>query len=116
MAAPSRLSLSALPGAAVRFVLNLVEVPMRALQSALGVPRIGWAFVAPNLVILALFTFLPIVINFYYAFTGGVQLYPSERPFTGMENLQTLFECTSYLDPSSCRRDLFWRSLYNTAW
>ena len=116
MANSARSPLLALPGALVRATLNTVEVPMRALQSALGVPRIGWVFVAPNLIILALFTFLPIVINFYYAFTGGVELYPSQRPFTGMENLQTLFECDNFLDPSSCRKDLFWRSLYNTAW
>ncbi|TMH60578.1 MAG: sugar ABC transporter permease, partial [Betaproteobacteria bacterium] len=61
-----------------------------------------------------LFTFLPIVVNFYFAFTGGVQLYPSERPFTGLDNLETLFDCESYLDPSSCRKDLFWRAVYNT--
>jgi len=89
---------------------------MRGLQRVLGVPRIGWVFVAPNLLILGLFTFVPIVINFYYAFTGGVQLYPSQRPFTGLENLETLFECGNYLDPSTCRKDLFWRALYNTAW
>ena len=71
-------------------------------------------FVAPNLAILGLFTFLPIVVNLYFAFTGGVQLYPSERPFTGLENLATLFDCESYLDPSSCRKDLFWRAIYNT--
>src|SRR5438552_17682475 len=87
---------------------------MRAIQRLLGVPRIGWMFVAPNLAILGLFTFLPIVVNFYFAFTGGVQLYPSERPFTGFENLETLFECESYLDPSTCRKDLFWRAIYNT--
>jgi alpha-1,4-digalacturonate transport system permease protein len=95
--------------------LNALDVPMRALQRALGVPRIGWMFVAPNLAILALFTFLPIVINFYFAFTGGVQLYPAQRPFTGMENLATLFECGNYLDPSTCRKDLFWRAIFNTA-
>ena len=71
-------------------------------------------FVGPNLAILALFTFLPLVINFYFAFTGGVQLYPSERPFTGTENLSTLFDCGNYLDPATCRKDLFWRSIYNT--
>ena len=38
----------------------------------------------PNLLIFGTFTFLPIIINFYYAFTGGVKLFPSERPFTGM--------------------------------
>jgi alpha-1,4-digalacturonate transport system permease protein len=97
-------------------VLNSIEVPMRALQRALGVPRIGWVFVMPNLVVLGLFTFLPIVIDFYYAFTGGAELYPSQRPFTGLDNLQTLFDCDRYLDASSCRIDLFWRSVFNTAW
>ncbi len=87
---------------------------MRALQRLLGVPRIGWMFVAPNLAILGLFTFLPIAINFHFAFTGGVELYPWRRPITGLENLSTLFECGNYFDPSSCRRDLFWRALFNT--
>ena len=96
-------------------VLNLVDVPMRALQRALGVPRIGWMFVAPNLLILGLFTFLPIVINFYFAFSGGVELYPSQRPLTGLDNLETLFDCGNYLDPSTCRQDIFWRAIYNTA-
>ncbi len=112
---PQRHSLLALPASAGRVLLNAIDAPMRALQRVLGVPRIGWMFVAPNLAILGLFTFLPIVINFYFAFTGGVQLYPSERPFTGMENLATLFECENYLDPSTCRKDLFWRSIFNTA-
>ena len=111
----SRNPLLAAPAAVAGAVLNLVDVPMRALQRALGVPRIGWMFVAPNLLILGLFTFLPIVINFYFAFTGGVELYPSQRPFTGLDNLETLFECGNYLDPSTCRQDIFWRAIYNTA-
>jgi alpha-1,4-digalacturonate transport system permease protein len=98
-----------------RAALDVVDAPMRALQRAVGVPRIGWMFVAPNLVILGLFTFLPIVIDFYFAFTGGVQLYPSQRPYVGAENFRTLFECGSYLDPSTCNKDLFWRAIYNTA-
>jgi len=72
-------------------------------------------FVAPNLLILGLFTFLPIVINFYFAFSGGVELYPSQRPLTGLDNLETLFDCGNYLDPSTCRQDIFWRAIYNTA-
>ena len=111
----SRNPLLAAPAAVAGAVLNLVDVPMRALQRALGVPRIGWMFVAPNLLILGLFTFLPIVINFYYAFSGGVELYPSQRPFTGLDNLETLFDCGNYLDPSTCRQDIFWRAIYNTA-
>jgi alpha-1,4-digalacturonate transport system permease protein len=110
----ARHPLLELPAAAAGAAMNAVDAPMRAVQRWLGVPRIGWMFVAPNLAILGLFTFLPIVVNFYFAFTGGVQLYPSERPFTGLENLETLFDCESYLDPSTCRKDLFWRAIYNT--
>jgi len=104
----------ALPAGALRLAFGLFEVPMRALQRLLGVPRIGWVFVAPNLVVLGLFTFLPIAINFWYAFTGGAQLYPGERPYVGSENFAILFECTNHLDPSTCRKDLFWRAVYNT--
>jgi alpha-1,4-digalacturonate transport system permease protein len=96
-------------------VLGLIERPMRGAQALVGAARMPWVFLAPNLLIFGTFTFLPIVINFYYAFTGGVNLYPSERPFTGMENLATLFECGNYLDPASCRQDIFWRSVFNTA-
>jgi alpha-1,4-digalacturonate transport system permease protein len=108
--------LRAFPATVVSVALGAFEVPMRGLQRLLGVPRIGWAFVAPNLAVLGLFTFLPIVINFYYAVTGGAQLLPRDRPFTGFENLATLFDCTNHFDPSTCRKDLFWRALYNTAW
>jgi len=101
-------------GALGRVLLDAIDVPMRALQRLLGVPRIGWMFVAPNLVILGLFTFLPIAIDFWFAFTGGVELYPTQRPYVGAENFATLFECTNYLDPSTCNRDLFWRAIYNT--
>ena len=110
----ARRPLLELPAAAAAAAMNVIDVPMRALQRLLGVPRIGWLFVAPNLAILGLFTFVPIVVNFYFAFTGGVALYPTERPFTGLENLETLFDCESFLDPSSCRKDLFWRAVFNT--
>lgn len=74
-----------------------------------------WLFLTPNLVIFGVFTFLPIVINFYYAFTGGVQLYPRDRPFVGFENLASLLDCGNYLEPETCKRDLFWRAVWNTA-
>jgi len=105
---------ASLPGAIARVVFGVFEAPMRVLQRLLGVPRIGWAFVAPNLAVLGLFTFLPIAINFHYALTGGAQLYPTERPFVGGENFAILFECTNHFDPSTCRKDLFWRAVYNT--
>jgi alpha-1,4-digalacturonate transport system permease protein len=109
-----RIALAGLPAAVGSALLGVVDVPMRALQRVLGVPGIGWMFVGPNLVILGLFTFLPIAINFAFAFTGGVALYPNARPFTGAENFAVLFECDNYLDPSTCRKDLFWRAVFNT--
>lgn len=112
---PVSQSITSMPGAVARAALDAIDMPMRALQRIVGVPRIAWIFVAPNLAILGLFTFLPIAINFYFAFTGGVELYPWRRPVTGTENLGVLFDCGNYLDPSTCRKDLFWRAIYNTA-
>src|SRR5258708_11754237 len=102
-------------GLALTWLPGLLEPVMRVVQRALGVAKMPWVFLGPNLLIFGTFTFLPIVINFYYAFTGGVNLFPSERPFTGMENLEILFECRNYLDPSSCRKDIFWQALFNTS-
>ena len=79
-------------------------------------PSTPWFFLAPNLLIFGVFTFLPIAINFYYAFTGGVELYPRDRPWVGFENLATLLDCGNHFDPSTCKRDLFWRAVWNTAW
>jgi alpha-1,4-digalacturonate transport system permease protein len=93
---------------------NLFEPFFRLGQKWLGLSRLGWLFVGPNLVVFGLFTFLPIVINFMYATTGGVQLMPLERPFTGAENFATLFECQDYLDLRTCRKDVFWRAMGNT--
>ena len=93
---------------------NLFEPLFRAGQRRLGISRIGWLFVGPNLLVFGLFTFLPIVINFIYATTGGVELMPLQRPFTGGENFGILFECRDYFDIQTCRKDVFWRALFNT--
>lgn len=77
--------------------------------------RTPWLFLAPNLVIFGIFTFLPIAINFYYAFTGGGELYPQDRPWVGTDNLATLLNCSNHFDPSTCERDLFWTAVWNTA-
>ena len=93
---------------------NLFEPLFRLGQRWLGVSRIGWLFVVPNLLVIGLFTFLPILINFVYAATGGVNLMPFSRPYTGTENFGILFECRDYFDIQSCRKDIFWRAIYNT--
>jgi alpha-1,4-digalacturonate transport system permease protein len=96
------------------FFFDLLEPFFRLGQRWLGLQRLGWLFVAPNMIVFGLFCFLPIAINFIYAGTGGVQLMPLHRPYTGAENFQILFECSNYLDLSSCRKDVFWRAIFNT--
>jgi alpha-1,4-digalacturonate transport system permease protein len=96
------------------FFFDLLEPFFRLGQRWLGLKRLGWLFVAPNMIVFGLFCFLPIAINFIYAGTGGVQLMPLQRPYTGAENFQILFECSNYLDLSSCRKDVFWRAIFNT--
>ncbi|MGB6008313.1 carbohydrate ABC transporter permease [Castellaniella sp.] len=93
---------------------NLLEPVFRFFQRRLGLSRLGWLFVGPNLLLFGIFTFVPIAINFVYATTGGVKLLPFDRPFTGGENFQTLFQCGNYLDLSTCNRDIFWRAILNT--
>jgi alpha-1,4-digalacturonate transport system permease protein len=94
---------------------NFFEPLFRSCQKLLGFSRLGWVFVGPNLLVFGLFTFLPILINFIYAGTGGVQLMPFERPFAGAENFSVLLECRDYLDIQTCRKDVFWRAIFNTA-
>ena len=65
---------------------------MRLAQRHLGQQRIAWLFLAPNLVIFGLFTFLPIILNFHYATTGGVQVLPGDRPYVGADNFETLLD------------------------
>ena len=98
----------------MRCFFDLFEPLFRLGQRWLGLSRLGWLFVAPNLLVFGLFTFLPILINLVYALTGGVNLQPLQRPWTGGENFQILFECGNYLDLSTCRKDVFWRAIGNT--
>jgi alpha-1,4-digalacturonate transport system permease protein len=102
-------------GRLLGLVFNLPERPMALAQATLGTRRLPWVFLGPNLVVFGIFTFLPIVIDVYYSVTGGAQLLPADRPIVGTENFQQLLDCQDYFDPTSCRRDLFWYGVYNTA-
>ena len=95
--------------------MNLPERPMRWAQRHLPDGRLGWLFVGPNLAIFAVFTFLPIIIDFYYSGTGGTNLLPTDRPWVGSENFSSLLACKDYLDPNSCVRDQFWYAIWNTS-
>jgi alpha-1,4-digalacturonate transport system permease protein len=101
-------------GRLLALAFGLFELPFRAAQRLLGASKIAWLFVAPNLIIFGIFTFLPIFINIYYSVTGGVELLPQDRPWIGADNFAVLLECTNYFDIQSCRKDIFWRAMQNT--
>lgn len=85
------------------------------LQSLIGVQRMGYFFVLPNLIIFCTFILLPMLLNFYYGFTSGQTILPENRTFVGTQNFERLMECENYLDYRTCGEDLFWRAAGNTA-
>ena len=97
------------------FFLDIIDTLMAPLQNRLGVQRMAYVFVLPNLLIFGVFILLPMVLNFYYAFTGGTNLFPQDRPFVGAENFQQLFACENFFDPNTCLEDNFSRAVTNTA-
>ena len=100
--------------AAYEWLMRLIELPINGLQRLIGAERMAWTFLAPNLALFAAFFVAPLLLNFYYSVTGSVSIFPVDRPYVGGENYATLLECENYLDPQSCTKDLFWRSIYNT--
>lgn len=101
-------------GRIVGGILSLADIVLEPLQRRLGVERMAYFFILPNLVIFGIFILLPMLLNLYYAFTGGTRLFPADRPFVGTQNFETLLACGSIFDPNSCREDVFWRAVINT--
>lgn len=97
-------------------LMRIVEVPFVLWQRRFGTSRVVWLFLFPNILLFVTFAFVPIFLNFLYAFTSGEQIMLNDRPYTGFSNFESLAQCDNYLDPNTCERDLFWRALFNTAW
>src|SRR5262245_28525758 len=112
--------LRSLPGAIGYQIYSLV---MNSIDLVLATPaqrvlktthRMGYFFVLPNLIIFGTFVLFPMLLNFYFALTGGTQLFPRDRQFVGLQNFETLFRCQNVLDPNTCVEDRFWRGILNT--
>jgi len=105
------------PGRAVQglfnVLMNALDFVMAPIQRAIGVKRMPWVFLLPNLAIFGIFVLFPMLLNFYYAFTGGTNLFPQNRPFVGTSNFQRIFNCGNFLQPSTCQEDTFWRAVHN---
>lgn len=95
-------------------LVKLIDIPMRALQALIGQRNMPYMFLLPNLAFFGVFVFVPLAIDVWYSLTGGSALFLSQRPYVGAQQYAYLFDCGSYLNPSSCREDHFWRGVRNT--
>ena len=95
---------------------DLLDGPFRALQRHIGAHRMAYVFLVPNLLVFGLFSFWPMLLNFWIAFTGGQSVILAERPFVGLDNFRELLNCQSYLDPKTCpvAGFSFWTGIWNT--
>ncbi|NDJ75265.1 MAG: sugar ABC transporter permease [Chloroflexi bacterium] len=107
----------------VKLVMNVLDVGLNALQNLIGVQRMAYFFVLPNLLIFGIFVLTPMLLNFYYGFTDGRQVGTqrdaislNERDYVGSDNLATLFDCDNYSEPKSCtvESEDFWSGTSNT--
>ncbi len=97
------------------FFVSVLDLIFGSLQRLIGIRGMPYLFVLPNLLIFGIFILFPMLFNFVYAFTGGTEFFPNKRPWVGTANFEQLLSCENFLNPNTCREDLFWRAVYNTA-
>lgn len=99
---------------ALTWPVTLLDAPLSWLQARIGIQRMGYWFVLPNLLIFGVFILLPMLLNFYFGFTSGSSILPENRTWVGGANVQALLTCDDYARPITCDEDLFWRGAANT--
>jgi alpha-1,4-digalacturonate transport system permease protein len=105
-------------GQAVSTIVDLCLLPIElvfdGLQRVIGIRGMPYLFVLPNLLIFGIFILFPMLLNFVYAFTGGTEFFPDQRPWVGTANFEQLLTCENFLDPNTCYEDRFWRAVFNS--
>lgn len=98
------------------FLADLIGFPVEWAQSTWGRGGVPYALLMPNMLIFGIFTFSPLLLNFYVSFTGGESISLFDRPLVGAENYRQIFDCESILEPKSCPAAgyNFWTGLGNT--
>lgn len=95
-------------------IVSFFDLFFGAIQRWLGIRSMPYVFALPNLLIFGIFILFPMLLNFWYATTGGIEFFPSQRTWVGMDNFAQLLTCDNFLDPNTCREDLFWRAVQNS--
>lgn len=99
-----------------RFLMDLVGFPVEFIQSLGGRQGVPYALLMPNLVIFGLFTFVPVILNFWVAMTEGPSINVFNRPFVGFDNYAQIFSCETIFTPKSCSNEgyAFWGGMFTT--
>lgn len=100
--------------APVVWLASIVNAPLKAWQRWTGTGGMAAFFLAPNMAIFGVFVLVPLVINFFYSATSGTAFFLKDRTFVGTAQYQRLLDCGNYLEPLTCREDLFWNAVHNT--
>ncbi len=72
-------------------IVTVIDNILTPIQRRVGTDKMGYFFVLPNLLIFGIFVLFPMLLNFYYAMTGGNNLYLHDRPFIGLGNFENPF-------------------------
>lgn len=101
-----------------QFFMDLIGFPVELAQSLWGRAGVPYALLLPNMIIFGLFTFAPMILNFYVSFTGGSSISLFSRPWVGSENYARIFDCDTIFIPKSCTNEgfNFWKGMFNTLW
>lgn len=101
-----------------QFFMDLLGFPVELAQSVWGRGGVPYALLLPNMLIFGLFTFVPMILNFYVSFTGGSSISLFDRPWLGWSNYGEIFDCESIFEPKSCTNAgfNFWTGMFNTLW
>ncbi|NND89728.1 MAG: sugar ABC transporter permease [Granulosicoccus sp.] len=100
------------------FLMDLVGFPVELAQSVWGRGSVPYALLLPNMLIFGLFTFAPMILNFYVSMTDGTSILLFDRPWVGLAKYSEIFNCDSIFEPKSCTNAgyNFWTGMFNTLW
>jgi ABC-type sugar transport system permease subunit len=100
------------------FAMDLLGFPVEIAQHLWGRGGVPYALLLPNLIIFGLFTFAPMILNFYVSMTDGTSISLFDRPWVGFAKYAEIFDCVSIFEPKSCTNAgyNFWTGMFNTLW
>ncbi len=101
-----------------QFLMDLLGFPVELAQAVFGRGGVPYALLLPNMLIFGLFTFAPMILNFYVSMTGGSSIALFDRPWIGWNNYTRVFNCENFFEPRTCSNEgfNFWTAMFNTLW